>query len=288
MNIEKSKRLKELSMKRKAILLSGLIAVSSSACVTKYNVSPANSGIEYDTINTMDSDLVNNGIEQILDVPDEDFKLEVNYRCVLEKDSKWTVTSDKEIFMDINTIGLESGYKVYIDNVHMDATIRSYYPQVDGITQDSMDDRIHNSQMYGFPINNSISYNNVFNIEGQNDTFIHGTILGFNGIVSGTIEERRFVEEEYLENGVYANKINAIIDLIVVRSDESTHCVSVPSTIQVTVWPFIRYTPSDSSKEDKYNYYYFDEEHNIVNYKEITESEYQEMLDGSELKKILK
>ncbi len=268
--------LKRISMKGTAILLSGALALSASGCGS-YKSSSANSNIKYDTIDTMNEELAINGIEQTLNIPGEDFKLEVNYRCILENKSKWTVTADKEIYMDINTIGLPDDYQVFIDNVHMDATIRSYFQSVDGITQDSMDDRIHNSQMLGFPVNDKISYSNIFCIEGQNESFIQGSIHGFNGLVSGTIEERRFRESDYLSKGVYANKISSVIDLIIVYSDGSMRCVAVPSNIQVTVWPFVRYVSSDEDEEDIYRYYYYDNKKGEVFYKNITESEYLEL-----------
>lgn len=279
--MKKKFNLKRISMKGTAFVLSSALLLSLAGC-HRYTSSSANSDVQYDTIDTMDEELVTNGIEQLIGVPDEEFKLEVNYKCMLENNSKWTVTSDKQMYMDINTVGLPEGYQVYIDNVHMDATIRSRYPAVDGITQDTMDDRIHNSQMLGFPISDNIAYNNIFNIEGQNDTFIQGTILGFNSISGGTIDEKRFQEKDYLDKGVYANKISSIIDLIVVRPDNTVHCVSVPSDIQITVWPFIRYASSGGHTDDIYYYYHFDEEDQNVVHDKLDEEDFLELTGSNE------
>ena len=62
--------------------------------------------------------------------------------------------------------------KVYIDNIHTDTSICSYYAQIDGVMQDTMDDRIHNSLILGFSISDTNSYRGINQIEGQNDTFV--------------------------------------------------------------------------------------------------------------------
>ena len=159
----------------------------------------------------------------------------------------------KQINTEIRTDGLAAGTQVYIDNVHTDTTICSYYPQVDGITQDTMDDRIHNAQMLGFPIADDNAYLEINQIEGQNETFIRGFVHGYNGMSSGSISERRRVESDYLGSGVFANKITSIIDLIIVNGEEIT-CVSVPSEVQVSVWPFIKMQKDDGTVYYKYYY----------------------------------
>ena len=107
---------------------------------------------------------------------------------------------------------------------------------MDGITQDSMDDRIHNSQLIGFPISDTMVYNGVNAIEGSNQTFISGSFYGFYGYTNGSISERRYTEEDYMEAGVYANKIQAVYDLLIKDGDEPNfRNVSVPSDFLVSV-----------------------------------------------------
>ena len=244
--------LKKLFKKGKIVLCAGMVAVCLSGCMSR-EVS-TNANVSYDVIDTMNNDLATTGIQQVLDVPGENFKLVVNYKCVLEDNARWTVTSDKEMYMDVCTDGLDPDTKVFIDNVHIDTTIRSYYPAVDGITQDTMDDRIHNSQMVGFPISDTNTYSNVNVIEGQNESFMSGSYYGFYGYGSGNISQKRYVESDYLRRGVYANKINSVIDLIIEKADGTTTCVSVPSTIGVSVWPYIEQV--NSNGVSSFVYYY--------------------------------
>jgi hypothetical protein len=266
------------STKRVAVMLAtGVVLLSLAGCTPREVATNAN--VSYDVINTMDNELAKNGIQQILDVPGENFKLVINYRCVLPNGAKWTVTSDKEMYMDICTDGLPEGKYVYIDNVHIDTTIRSVYPSVDGITQDTMDDRIHNSQMIGFPIADDNFYSSVNCIEGQNQTFMQGSFHGFRGYSSGTISERRYVESDYLSAGVYANKINSVVDLIIMDIDGSMKCVSVPSTIGVSVWPYVQ--KIDKNGNVLYDYYFFKESDGKMYKEELSEADYLRRTDPS-------
>ena len=243
--------------------------ISLTGCLSREVSTNANTN--YDIIDTTSTDALENGITQLIEVPGQSFKLVVNYQCELQDDERWTVTSDKQMNMEIRTDGLPAGIQVYIDNVHTDTTICSYYPQVDGITQDTMDDRIHNAQMLGFPISDSNAYYGINQIEGQNETFISGTVHGFNGYSSGSVSEKRFLESDYLEKAVFANKITSVIDLIIVNGEEMT-CVSVPSEVQVSVWPFIKMQKDDGTVY--YKYYFLKESTGSMTYDELSEDEY--------------
>ncbi|MBR4693673.1 MAG: hypothetical protein IKP07_02570 [Bacilli bacterium] len=266
----KGEAIKGAVKKGALVVCASVVLLSLSGCTREVST---NAHIQYDVIDTVNSDISHNGIQQVIDVPGEDFKLVVTYRCVLEDNAKWTVTSDKEMYMDVCTDGLPEGKYVYIDNVHIDTTIRSVYPSVDGITQDTMDDRIHNSQMIGFPIADDNSYSSVNCIEGQNQTFMQGSFHGFNGYSSGTISERRYIESDYLKAGVYANKINSVIDLIIMDHDGSMRCVSVPSTVGVSVWPYVERIKGNG--ESVFDYYFYNESTGTVERKEISAAEYQ-------------
>jgi hypothetical protein len=267
-SILNNEKTKNILKKAGCVLICGTIVFSLSGCMSR-EVS-TNANINYDIIDTTSTDALENGITQVIDVPGQSFKLVVDYQCELQQDERWTITSDKQMNMEIRTDGLPNGYEVYIDNVHTDTTICSYYPTVDGVTQDTMDDRIHNAQMLGFPISDSNSYYGINQIEGQNETFIKGFVHGYNGYGSGSIEEKRFLESDYLDKGVYANKISSVIDLIIVNGDNKS-CVSVPSEVQVSVWPFIQMQKDDG--EVWYRYYFLKED-GTMKYDDLSENEY--------------
>ncbi len=276
---------KNVTRKGKMVLVAGMLAatLTLSGCIPT-EVS-SNSKVVYDVIDTSDIKSLNNGLTQIIDVPGENFKIVVTYKCELQEGEKWMVTADKKINTEIYTEGLNGNTEVYIDNIHTDTTICSYYPVVNGITQDTMDDRIHNAQMLGFPISDTNSYVGINQIEGQNETFIKGTCHGFNGYSSGSYSEKRRVESDYLQKGVYANKVSSIIDLIVVENNQM-RTVSIPSEIQISVWPFIEKVHNNGQRV--FNYYYYDKEKNTVVCEELSELEYLKRTEVSKPKSLTK
>lgn len=191
--------------------------------------------IEAKDVETEDIETVNenlSGVRQELDVNGEVFKLIIEYSC----NDDWRITSDKELHMLIYTEGLPANKEVYIDTIHMDTSIVSNYDYYNGILQDTLDDHIHNSLLYGFPISDDNSYYGSNKIEGQNDNFISGFVRGYNGYHSGSISEKRFLEEDYLAQGVWANKISGVVGLIIMDVETGkTRGVDVDTDLFVTV-----------------------------------------------------
>ena len=321
---------------KKYVLVAGILALLLllSGCQENRQLA-TNYNIEYDIIDTTDETLLREGINQTIDVPNEDFKLKVNYKCLLNKDEKWTVTTDKQIFSEMYTEGLPEDYKVYVDNVHIDTTIRSIYATIDGITQDSMDDKLHAGLIPGFPIADDNKYGNICNIEGQNNDFIRATSHGFEGWFSSSnstaikidgaetsyvhLDERRRTEEEYLWGGVYANKIDAVIDLIIVKPkkelvqkvdedgnklfDEDgnpimvevqvydkegkpvyiTTVTAVKSIVEVSVWPYVTFRDKDNN--EFYKYFFIDKNTGKVSGTLLNRAEYLQ-LTGQKVKNL--
>lgn len=173
----------------------------------------------YDTLDVPDETKevldVHDGLKQVLTVPGEEFKLVVEYSTDLNSGTEWTITAPKKLTTKTYTQGLDSGTKVYIDNIHTDVSTVSDYTMMNGILQDSMDDRIHNSLMLGFPISDDVSHIGINQIEGQNDTFVSGSVYAFNGYAGGSYSERRFEECDYLGAGVYGSLISSSYGLLI-------------------------------------------------------------------------
>ena len=235
-----------------------LAGCSSGELVTNTNTS-------YDMIDKTNSDDLEKEITQVLDVPGKKFKLVVNYRYELPKGEGWTITSNKLLSIEIKTEGL-TDEKVYINNMHTDITICSYYSEIDGIIQDVMDNKAYNSLSLGFSLSDSNPYVLTNQIEGQNKAFVQEFRNSCDGVIL-KLKEGRLTEAYYLHQGVYANKITSIIDLIIVKGDE-TSFVSVPSELQIAVWPYVK-IPGVTN----YRYYYLDSD-GMMNYDSLSEDEY--------------
>jgi len=225
--------MKNYKLRKKLLLLALVSGLSSLTGCSGHELAPEE---EYDTISNDESGL-ENGLKQVLDVPGENFKLVAEYHCDDVSKRAWRITSNKSLYITMYTQGLEEGTEVYIDNIHIDTSIKSKYAAMDGILQDTMDDRIHNSLMIGFPISDNTYYYGVNAIEGCNETFIRGTMHGYKGYSSGSIEEQRFTESDYINSmKVYANEIDIVVDLLVKGpNDKDYRNISVTTDFLVNV-----------------------------------------------------
>lgn len=215
-----------LSLSLQTALLAGCDVEKEQAPVEDYDI--LGQGGEESSLET--------NLIQKIEVPNEAFSLVTEYSCDDTAKKAWRVTSDKVLYMNVKTEGLPQDYEVYIDNVHIDTFIKSKYAVMDSILQDTMDDRIHNSVMMGFPISDNTSYIGVNAIEGQNDTFIKGSFYGMNGYSNGSVEEKRYTEKDYLKLEVYANKFLIVYDLLVKGpQDKDFRNISVKSEFLVPI-----------------------------------------------------
>lgn len=227
------KKIKNLKIRVAALTLLATSMISLCACEGKELA--ANEKYDIVTQQTGDNDLAM-GLTQTLDVPGRNFKLVTEYACDDESKREWRITSDKFLYFNVRTEGLEAGTEVYIDNIHIDTSVKSKYAVMDGILQDSMDDHVHSSQLIGFPISDTTKYYGVNAIEGCNETFIKGTIHGYSGYINGEVTEKRYTESKYLELGVYANKIQIVYDLLVKGpNDKDFSNISVSTDFLVPV-----------------------------------------------------
>lgn len=253
-------KVKYFNKKMIALALAGTTGFSLTGCINEVT-ELSDDNTEYDTINTNDTmeDTVEStgnlqkGIKQIKEINDENFKLVIEYQC----DNTWRITDTKSLFMSIYTEGLKENQKVYIDNIHMDTSIVSTNTYFDGIKQDTLDDRIHNSQMIGFPISDTNHYYGINEIEGQNAEFMEGFSYGMNGYHSSSYSTKRYLESDYLEKGVYANKIDGVIDLLI--EDQETkeiRSVSVDTSLVVEVNNKITFSVIGEKEQKQITYEY--------------------------------
>lgn len=190
---------------------------------------------------------------KLLEIKREDFDLEVSYTIappegVDPRDFKWRVTNDKNFNIEAHIVGLPEGYRVWIDNVHIDTFIESTDPIFNGILQDSMDDRVHSALLMGFPISNTTYYSSSNKVAGQDKDFIQGTFYAYGSYGSGDVEQKRYVDSDYLSKGVYANKICLVYGLLIQGPNDSEP-YGIDVTDEVHVYVYNRVEKYDSSKK---------------------------------------
>ena len=64
--------------------------------------------------------------------------------------SRWRITDSKVINMTAEVINVPEGATVLIEHVHIDMSLKSTDPQLDGLSQDNMDDSYHGISQDGF------------------------------------------------------------------------------------------------------------------------------------------
>ena len=276
---KKKTNIERLFTKGKILLFAGLGPIVLASCgVAEMST---NSHVAYDVIDTEDAELVEKGITQIKNVNEEDFKLVINYKSLLDNNEKWTITSRKKLCYSVRTEGLPEDYKVYVSHAHLDCSIISHYPSMDGIKQDTMDETNKTALTYGKLISDNNAYDNIFQIEGQDLDFIEGSFYGFKGHQNGEIVEKRYVESDFLEAGVTGNIIDAIFDITIIKPDGTVKSTAVGSTITISAWPYIELV------DGTFRYYYWDDNANIVKKDIITKEVYSHKVnqESSGLKK---
>ena len=174
-----------------------------------------------------------NSVTDIIDVRGEEFKLKVTYDTGDMLLNEWRVTSNKSVSMEVSTEGLPEGYEVHVEHVHADVSLKAEEPRLDGITHDSMDDSDHRSPTKGFTISDDITYHNIFAIAGYCNEFyeIWGHTFGQYGYTNSSYE--KLTEKNIRKNGVYAEKLSVVYDIVITRPDGSEYVRSVYSEVLI-------------------------------------------------------
>lgn len=159
----------------------------------------------------------------------EDLKFITTYDTGDYDLSRWRITDSKTINMTAKVTNVPEGATILIEHVHIDMSLKSTNPQLDGLSQDSMDDSYHGTSQDGFWINEKYPYQNKFAIEGFSKDLIDGWtfVCGSYGYCS--ISQERLTEKNLTTYGkVYANKMQVVYDILIKYPKEDFyHVVSV-------------------------------------------------------------
>ena len=131
--------------------------------------------------------------------------------------------------MTAKVTNVPEGTTILIEHVHIDMSLKSTNPQLDGLSQDSMDDSYHGTSQDGFWINEKYPYQNKFAIEGFSKDLIDGWTFVCGSYGFGSISQERLTEKNLTTYGkVYANKMQVVYDILIKYPKEDFyHVVSV-------------------------------------------------------------
>lgn len=159
----------------------------------------------------------------------EEFEFITTYNTGDYDLSRWRITDSKVINMTAEVTNVPEGATVLIEHVHIDMSLKSTNPQLDGLSQDYMDDSYHGTSQDGFFISDKYQYQNKFAVEGFSKDLIDGWMFVCGSYGSGSITQERLTEKNLVQYGnVYANKMQVVYDVLVKYADEDFyHVVSV-------------------------------------------------------------
>ena len=143
--------------------------------------------------------------------------------------SRWRITDSKVINMSAQVTNVPEGAVVLIEHVHIDMSLKSTNPQLDGLSQDYMDDSYHGTLQDGFFVSQDYQYENKFTIEGFSKDLIDGWMFVCGSYGGGSITQERLTEQNLVQYGhVYANKMQVVYDVLIKYANEDFyHVVSV-------------------------------------------------------------
>lgn len=234
------KRMKLIGLILSTALLMGTFAGCSYTDTEEYVPKDTQTDTLRSTKNSNSAVSIPN-LTQDLPVHGEEFSLICKYDTGKYSLKNWHVTDAKSINMDVHTKNLPDGYDVMVEHMHADISLASTSPQINGITQDSMDNSFHGNTQDGFAIDDKTSYYRTFAIEGYTDQFyqLWGYACGDFGFIDSSYE--RLTESHIIKVGTYAERLSVVYDLAIKRpGDKKYHSVSVKSELLIPVSQNVR------------------------------------------------
>ena len=179
--------------------------------------------------------LSGNSLEKTHDI--DGMKLTTTYNTGDYNLKRWRITDSKVINMTAKLSNAPEGATVLIEHVHIDMSLKSKDPQLDGLAQDSMDDSYHGMSQDGFFINEKYEYENTFAIEGFSKELMDGWMFVAGSFGTGSVSDERLTENSLIRYGkVYANKMQVIYDVLVkYEGEEFYHVESITDEFLIPV-----------------------------------------------------
>lgn len=144
----------------------------------------------------------------------------------------WRITDSKTIVISAGVKKLAEGTELLVEHVHADVSIKSEDPQLNGMTQDSMDNSYHGTSQDGFYINEKYNYSNIFAIEGFSKDIISGWGFYTGSYGTSDISSKRLTEENIFRQRTYGNQLTVIFNILVKNAgDDKYHLESFEDQI---------------------------------------------------------
>lgn len=143
-----------------------------------------------------------------------DSTITTSYDLGSYKLENWRITDSKAITFNVGVKDTD-GSEVLVEHVHADVAIKATHPQLNGLTQDSMDNSYHGTSQDGFLIDTNYAYKNIFAVDGFSKDIIDGWMLVVGDYGSGSISSQRLTEQNLISAGAYGSEVVFVYNLLV-------------------------------------------------------------------------
>ena len=189
-------------------------------------------------------------IEEEYDVLDETLGNEIQHKFTLEGIdfiatyntgdydlSKWRVTKNKSVNMKLTATNIPEGTEIILEHLHADVFLHSSDTTVSTVKQDEMDDSFHGYSQDGFPITEEYGYENIFSIEGYNETSITSWTYFISNIAVTNTTYDDWTEEDLIRyHDVDGNTFQIVYDIMIKHEgDKAFHTVPKIDTFGVSI-----------------------------------------------------
>jgi uncharacterized membrane protein len=149
-------------------------------------------------------------------------------------EGQWKITDNKNVGIYLFVEKQPNNTIILVEHMHADVLIYSNRSEINGIKQDTMDDKLHTGNQLGFYVSPEYPYSCIFAIEGYTEFLlsIWGFMWGDFGWMSGT--ERRLTEDTLKYYGAKGNEFMIVFDLLIKHEgEEYYHTISFQDTFIV-------------------------------------------------------
>lgn len=154
------------------------------------------------------------------------------YTCSYDE---WHITDNKDIIMKLSVITQPDDCKIYVEHMHSDVMLHGYNEILDGILQDTMDDKMHTGTEPGFWVSPAHDYNEIFAIEGYTQWLIEGWSFYYSGYGQGYVETKRLSEDNLIRNKIVGSEVVCVYDIIVETEDGDCYKYIVKDNFYVKI-----------------------------------------------------
>jgi len=129
---------------------------------------------------------------------------------------KWKITDNKNIHIKLEVIEQPENATLFVEHMHADCFIEATKQPVDGLLQDTMDDKIHGGiDQPGFYISKEYPYEEIFSIEGYSKFLIEGWGFVCQYYGWSYVSETRLTEDRLKEVGAIGSELVFVFDICV-------------------------------------------------------------------------